>query len=188
MSHPSRVSGATRPALYLSNIKGPTPCPGRGCAAGVIRHSRPRTQGGAAVVKPPGWVAKPAARPRRVLPARPARSRRTVCRKPAARPASGLRPTPGGDSSAPRACARADRARGRATRAATAPARPGNGVSRRARPAKTSGRPPSKKREASSMLRRILSAASNSPRSARPCAISELSWGQTVPLWYASGR
>ncbi len=59
----------------------------------------------------------------------------------------------------------------------------GNGVSSRAKPAKTSGNDQSKNDAASKSARAIRCASSQRPARARPHAASDVSCGHTVPLW-----
>ena len=64
----------------------------------------------------------------------------------------------------------------------------GTEVIERGKPAKTSGRRCSKKGAAvEDRAPAIVAAASWCPYPVRPATISELSCGQTVPVWYPSG-
>ncbi len=63
----------------------------------------------------------------------------------------------------------------------------GKGVSSRAYPAKTSGSDQSKWPAASISARATRRAASVYPWRASPQAVSDVSCGQTVPLWYEIG-
>ena len=114
--------------------------------------------------------------------------------------APALRSSPEARRPSPGAHARRDRARGRARRGGRAAASPqptpagrvelgtapGASGSLRSKPAKCSGSRYSKNGAASRCARTILLASARRPACARPSAISELSWGQTVPLWYST--